>query len=98
MRHRCGGRGAMPVLLARLEIDNIARPDLLDRAAFPLNPSASGGDDQCLSKRVRMPRRTSAWLECDACPGNARRLRRAHQGIDTDRAGEVLFRPFPRGL
>jgi len=39
VRHSGSWRGSMPVLLSRLEPDNIAGPNLLDRAAFALRPA-----------------------------------------------------------
>src|ERR1700739_3516101 len=42
MRHCRGRRGTVPVLLARREPDHVARPDLLDGAAFTLSPAAAG--------------------------------------------------------
>src|SRR4051812_36208549 len=46
MRHGRGRRGTVPMLLARWEPDHIAGMDLLDRAALPLDPAATGRDDE----------------------------------------------------
>src|SRR5208337_766664 len=66
MGHRAVGRRAVPVLLARLEPDDVAGPDLLDRAALPLRAPETGGDKQRLPERVRMPRGARARLEGDS--------------------------------
>jgi hypothetical protein len=44
MRHRLVGRSTVPVLLARFEPDDIARPDLLDRATLALDAARTGDD------------------------------------------------------
>ena len=73
--HGRGRRGAVPVLLARREPDDIAGPDLLDRAALALDPAAAGRDDQRLAERMRVPGGAGAGLE-----GDARRPTRAGSG------------------
>ena len=65
VRHASCRRRAMPVLLVRREPDHVTRTDLLDRAAFALNPAAAGRDDQGLTERMRVPCRARARLECD---------------------------------
>src|SRR3954464_4462808 len=47
--HRCAWRRAVPVFLVRCKPNDIAGPDLFNRASFPLHPSASGGHDQRLT-------------------------------------------------
>jgi hypothetical protein len=42
----------MPMLFTGRKPDHIARPDFLDRSAVPLNPAATGGNDQSLAERV----------------------------------------------
>src|SRR2546422_10601719 len=48
VRHRCGLRGAVPMLFTRRAPNHIARPNFFFRAAFALNPSTPGRDDQGL--------------------------------------------------
>src|SRR3954451_17875344 len=55
VRHGGGRRSAVPMLLARLEPDDVARPDLLDRTTLALHETEAGGDDQRLAERVRVP-------------------------------------------
>src|SRR4051794_35936015 len=43
VRHRRGPRGAVPVLLAGRTPDDVAGPDLHDRASLALHQTASGG-------------------------------------------------------
>jgi hypothetical protein len=64
--HGRGRRRAVPMLFARWEPDDIARTDFLDRPAFALHPAGTGGDDQRLAQRVRVPRSARARLEGDA--------------------------------
>jgi hypothetical protein len=65
VRHRCGGRGPVPMLLAGWKPDHVTGPDFFDRAALPLNPTAAKRDDQGLAKGMCMPRRPRARLERD---------------------------------
>src|SRR5215212_2399267 len=51
VRHRRGRRRAVPVLLAGLEPDHVARADLLDRAALALGQARAEGDDERLPQR-----------------------------------------------
>ena len=62
MRHGRGRRGTVPMLLARREPNHVAGMDFLDRAALPLDPAATGRDDQGLPKRMRVP--------CRPAPGS----------------------------
>jgi len=55
VRHASCRRRAMPVLLARREPDHVTRTDLLDRAAFALNPAAASRHDERLAERMRVP-------------------------------------------
>ena len=66
MRHRAIGRRAVPVLLTRLEPDDVAGSNLLDQATFPLRAAETGGDKQRLAERVRMPGGARARLEGDS--------------------------------
>jgi hypothetical protein len=71
MRHGGGRRGAMPVLLARRKPDHVAGPDFLDRAALALRPAATGGDNQGLAQRMRVPRGARARFKRDRGGGGA---------------------------
>ena len=73
VRHRCGRRRAVPMLLARREPDDVPRPDLLDRPALALRKAAAGRDNQCLPQRMRVPGRACAGLERDVGAADARR-------------------------
>jgi len=55
VRHGRGWRGPMPVLLAGREPDHITGPDLFDRSAFVLDPSAASRNDESLTEWMRMP-------------------------------------------
>src|ERR1051326_4583303 len=63
VRHGGGGCGAMPMLLIRREPDHIAGANLLDWAAFTLCATAAGGDNECLTERMRGPCGAGARFE-----------------------------------
>src|SRR5439155_14464178 len=65
MRHGCGGRGAVPMLLARRARDYVARSNYPDRATPALDQPAAGRCDQGLTQRMRVPIASSVWLERD---------------------------------
>jgi hypothetical protein len=56
------------MLLAWGEPNNISRPDLIGRAARPLDPSGAGGDDQRLTERAGVPRSTGAGSKITTAP------------------------------
>ena len=85
MRHGRGRRGTVPVLLARREPDHVAGMDFLDRAALPLDPAATGRDDQGLPQRMGVPRRPGPGLERDAGTGRTCRSVCLEQRVDADR-------------
>src|SRR4051812_23780422 len=53
--HEAGGRRAVPVVLARLEEDAVAGPDLLDRPTVALAEADALGDEDGLAVRVGVP-------------------------------------------
>src|SRR5689334_4305173 len=94
MRHRGGGRGAMPVLFAWREPNHITGTDFLDGAAFTLRPSGTGRDNQRLAERMRMPGRARAGRKSDTGTAAARGLSCLKQRVDADRAGEIVGGPI----
>src|SRR3954452_20633990 len=58
---------AVPMLLAKRTGNDIARPYFLFRLAPALCPSKPGGDDQCLTARMRVPRAARTGVKRDAC-------------------------------
>src|SRR5439155_21082174 len=94
VRHRRGRGGAVPVLLAGREPDNVAGADLLDRPAPALAAADAAGHDQRLAERVGVPGGAGAGFEGDAGPGDAGRRGRREQRVDADRAGEPIRRPL----
>jgi len=90
MGHRRGRRRSVPVLLAWRKPDHVTRMDLLDGTAQALRASAAGGDDQRLTKWMRMPCGTRAGLEGDAGTNNACWIGRVKQHIDAHSAREVI--------
>ncbi len=50
VRHGCGWRGPVPVLLTGRKPDHITRADFLDRPALALGPAATGGYDHGLTE------------------------------------------------
>ena len=74
---RGGGRGAVPMVFAGREPDDVAGADFLDGSALALRAAAAGGDDQRLAERVGVPGGAGAGLEGDEGawrrgPGRAR--------------------------
>ena len=92
MRHGRGRRGPVPMPHAWREPDHVTRTNLLDRAAFLLDPAAAGRDDEGLPQRVGMPRRPGAGFERDAGTGRACRSPRLEQGVDGNRVREPVRR------
>ena len=80
----------MPVHLAGQEPDHIPGLDLLDRAAFALNPTAASRDDESLTERMRVPCSPRARLERYAGTLNKCRIRRLKKGIPPYGASEPL--------
>ena len=74
--------------------ENVSGIDLHDRAAFALRPAFAGGDDQCLSQRMTVPRRPRSGLEGHSCASHARRRFPLELHVDPDVAGEVRRRPL----
>src|SRR3954452_25056475 len=94
MAHGAGRGGAVPVLHARGKPDDVARPDLLDRATLVLHPAAAGSHDQGLAERMGVPGRARAGLEGDGGTANARRGTSLERRIDPYVAGEIIRRSF----
>src|SRR3989442_1769405 len=74
--HEARRRGAMPVVLARLEEHAVARANDLDRPTATLREADAFGDEDGLAVGVRVPRGAGARREVDAARGEARRIGR----------------------
>ena len=98
MRHGRGGRGAVPVLFTGRNPDHIAGPDGLDRATPALHEAGAGRHHQGLPEGMDVPGCAGTGLEGNADAQRARRVMRLKQGINTDRAGEVVGRAFGGSL
>ena len=57
--------------IARVEPDDVARPDLLHRVALALRESEPGGDDRGLAERVSVSSGACAGFESDVRRGGA---------------------------
>ena len=66
--------------------DDVAGPDLLDRAALALHPAGAGGDDQRLAQRMRVPGGAGAGLEGDDAAADARRIAALEALVDATRS------------
>src|SRR5947208_13362972 len=84
----------MPILLARRKPDHVARTNFFNRAAFALNASTAGSNNQSLAERMRVPGCACARLKGDTCAGCARRNGSAEQWINPHLAGEPIGRSF----
>jgi hypothetical protein len=71
----------MPVLLAGLDADDVARPDLLDLGPLALHPAAAVSHDQrltqrgCVCQAVRAPGSNVTRAAPDTCMLRVRRCR-----------------------
>src|SRR5665213_1097346 len=88
--HRRGGRGTVPMSMARRAPNHVARADLDDGFALALRPSAASRDDERLTERMRVPGGACARFESHARARDTGRLRRRIQGINPDGAGEEI--------
>src|SRR4029079_15893709 len=93
----------MPVLFTGREPDDVARPDLLDRATPTLRPAEPRGHDQNLAKRMGVPGRTRARRKSDNRRADPRRIGRIKGRLDAHITGEILrwafsFRPLAASL
>src|SRR5213075_1330864 len=94
---RVGG-GTVPVLLAGRKPHDVTSPHFLDRTGFALNAAETRGDDQRLTKRMRVPCRAGAGLEGDVAATDTRRFGRLKQRIDAHLPGEPFGRALARRL
>src|SRR6185503_5658157 len=85
---------AMPMFQAGRKPDHITGSNLLYGAALALRPTATTGDNECLTKRMCVPRCSGAWLERHACTGPARWSVCLKQRIDAHRPYEPIRRTF----
>src|SRR6476659_6212150 len=83
-------RRSVPVLFARLEPDDVPRPDLLERSALALREAVAEGDDQRLPEWMRVPGGARAGLEGDGVAGRSRRSVGREERVDTDGTGEPI--------
>src|SRR5436190_11331874 len=93
VRHEAVGRGAVPVLLAGLEVDAVAGVHHLDRAAAALAAPDPLGHVDGLAERMRVPGGAGARREVHAeglHPGGGRRHR---EDVDVDMPGEPVAWP-----
>ena len=86
------GRGAMPVLLAWREPDDVAGRISSIGPPQRCAQAAAGGDDEHLAQRVGVPGRARAGLERHARAAQRGRCRRLEKRVHADRARELLGR------
>src|SRR4051812_16119032 len=94
MGHCCGRGGAVPMLFARWNPDDVTGANFLDRASPALGAATTSGHNESLAEWMGVPRRSSAGLECDAGADHARGRGCTEQWIDTHRASEPIRRAF----
>src|SRR5271157_5581495 len=92
VRHGCGCRGPMPMLLTWREPDHVTRPDFFDRTAPVLRPAATGCHDEGLAQRMRVPCCPSARLEGDTGTDRACGIVCWEQRINAHRSGKPVGR------
>src|SRR3954447_13535482 len=94
VRHEAVGRGAVPVVLARLEEDPVAGPDDLDWASLALAEADALGDEDRLSVGMCVPRGPRTGCEVHERRGEGRAPSWRGDGVDVDVAGEPVGRAF----
>src|SRR3954454_2097114 len=94
VRHEAVGRGAVPVVLARLEEDPVAGPDDLDWASLALAEADALGDEDRLSVGMCVPRGPRTGREVHERRGEGRAPSWRGDGVDVDVAGEPVGRAF----
>src|SRR3954453_21508599 len=92
MRHGCRGGRAVPMLFAWLKPDHVARADFIDGTALPLHPADARGDNQGLTKRMRVRGSPGAGFERDSRTANAALRRRSEERVDAHGPGEPVRR------
>ena len=70
------------------------RPGVVVTLPSDTGPAEACGNDQCLPKRVGVPRRSCPGLEGDAGASHAGRVWRVDNRVDAYCTGEILRRPF----
>src|SRR5204863_7117342 len=78
--------------------DHVTGPNLFDRTSQTLCPTATSCDDQGLTQWMRVPRRSSAGLKCDAGTSYACRSVCLEQWINAHRARKPIGWTFAGGL
>src|SRR3954470_17889453 len=85
------------MLQTRRKPHHVPGADLLDRTVLALHPSKTGGDDQRLAERVRVPGRPGTGFEGDLAAAHSPRVWSLKERIHPDRTGEPIGVPFGRG-
>src|SRR5947209_19206317 len=88
--HEAVRGGAVPVVLARFEVDAVARADLLDGTVLALAAADPLGDVDGLTVRVGVPGGPGAGREMDERGGGAGRGRGYGDPVDVHGAGEPV--------
>src|ERR1044071_2290167 len=98
MSHSLGRGGAVPILFARGDPDDVAGPDFFFRTLLGLHPTVAGRDNERLAKWVRVPCGARAGLERDERAANARRDRALKWLLNAHRTGKVFCWALAKGL
>jgi hypothetical protein len=88
--HEPAGRGAVPVLLAGLDVDDIPGPDLLRLAAAAGDVPDAVGDVEGLALGVVVPRGARAGCEPDVGAADRGLVVRVADAVDVDVTGEPV--------
>src|SRR6185312_2788560 len=90
--HRGLDGGAMPVLFAGREPDDVAGPNFLDWSAPALHATDARGDDQRLPEGMGVPGGSGTRLERDLSSLGTSGFGRAEKRVDPDGSGEPVGR------
>src|SRR4051812_33847221 len=94
VRHRRGGRRAMPVLFARGKPDDVTGSNLFNGSAPALDAARPGCHDQRLAERMGVPGGARAGLECHGRTRSSGGSGGLKERIDTDGAGKPVTGSF----
>ena len=97
MDHSVVGFGAVPMVFAGWDKDDIAGTDRVRGLSFCLRPAEAGDDEECLAERMRVPSRAGPGRERDKSAGDAGWRGEIEHFVNKDGTGEPVRRAGPAG-
>lgn len=94
VRHGALLAGSVPVLFIRGKPDDVARVYSFNLAAIALHPAATGNNNKCLSKRMRVPRGARPRFESNQRSPSSRRRLAFEKWINSNLPAEPISGTF----